>query len=94
MPKSNAYGSPVKIFEYALSAKPCIVPNTSPVTEVFEHGQDGWVVDSRLNAIVSAIESILDSPQEGRAVCPPLAQQSDLKTYVAQQRQCGLIQAQ
>ena len=64
MPKSNAYGSPVKIFEYALSAKPCIVPNTSPVTEVFEHGQDGWVVDSRLNAIVSAIESILDSPQK------------------------------
>ena len=62
MPKSNAYGSPVKIFEYALSGKPCIVPNTSPVTEVFEHEQDGWVVDSSLNAIVYAIESIIDSP--------------------------------
>ena len=64
MPKSNAYGSPVKIFEYALSAKPCIVPNTSPVTEVFVHERDGWVVDSSLNAIVSAIEAILDSPQK------------------------------
>ena len=64
MPKSNAYGSPVKIFEYALSRKPCIVPQTSPVLEVFEHGKDGWVVDSRLDAIVSAIESILDSPRE------------------------------
>ena len=64
MPKSNAYGSPVKIFEYALSRKPCIVPHTSPVLEVFEHGTDGWVVDSSLDAIVSAIESIIDSPQE------------------------------
>lgn len=62
MPKSNAYGSPVKIFEYALSGKPCIVPNTSPVTEVFKHEQDGWVVDSTSEAIVSAIESIIDLP--------------------------------
>lgn len=62
MPKSNAYGSPVKIFEYALSEKPCIVPNTCPVTEVFEHEHDGWVVDSTSDAIVSAIESIIDLP--------------------------------
>ena len=64
MPQSNAYGSPVKIFEYALARKPCIVPNTSPVTEVFEHAVDGWVVDSSLNSIVSAIESIIDSPEK------------------------------
>jgi len=64
MPKSNAYGSPVKIFEYGLSQKPCIVPNTLPVTEVFEHGRDGWVVDSTSDAIVSAIESIIDSPEK------------------------------
>ena len=64
MPKSNGYGSPVKIFEYALSAKPCIVPNTSPVREVFAHERDGWLVDSSLNAIVSAIEFILDSPDK------------------------------
>ena len=64
MPKSNAYGSPVKIFEYALSRKPCIVPHTSPVLEVFEHGKDGWVVDSNLNTLVSAITSIIDAPQK------------------------------
>jgi len=64
MPKSNAYGSPVKIFEYALSAKPCIVPNTSPVTDVFEHERDGWVIDSNLNALVSAITSIIDAPEK------------------------------
>lgn len=62
--KSHSYGSPVKIFEYALSRKPCIVPNTSPVTEVFKHDQDGWVVDSSLNAIASAIESIIDAPEK------------------------------
>lgn len=62
--KSHSYGSPVKIFEYALAQKPCIVPNTSPVTEVFVHERDGWVVDSNLNSIVSAIESIIDSPEK------------------------------
>lgn len=64
MPKSNAYGSPVKIFEYALSGKPCIVPNTLPVSEVFEHEQDGWVVDSTTDAIATAIESIIASPEK------------------------------
>lgn len=64
MPKSNAYGSPVKIFEYALSNVPCIVPNTLPVNEVFENHSDGWVVDSHATAIVSAIESIMESPAE------------------------------
>ena len=62
MPKSNSYGSPVKIFEYGLIGKPCIVPNTHPVTEVFEHERDGWVVNSALTQIISAIESNIDSP--------------------------------
>lgn len=64
LPKSHSYGSPVKIFEYALAQKPCIVPNTSPVTEVFEHAVDGWVVDSSLKSIESAIEAIINSPEK------------------------------
>lgn len=64
MPKSNTYGSPVKIFEYGLAGKPCIVPNTFPVVEVFENERDGWVVDASLIAIASAIESIIDSPEK------------------------------
>lgn len=64
MPKSNAYGSPVKIFEYGLAGKPCIVPNTFPVVEVFEHEQDGWVVDPNVNAIALAIETIIDTPEK------------------------------
>jgi glycosyltransferase involved in cell wall biosynthesis len=62
MPKSNAYGSPVKIFEYGLIGKPCIVPNVAPVNEVFKHGQDGWVIDSNAEAIITAIESVIESP--------------------------------
>ena len=55
MPKSNAYGSPVKIFEYGLIGKTCIVPNVAPVNEVFKHGQHGWVADSNPEAIVTAL---------------------------------------
>ena len=62
MPKSNAYGSPVKIFEYGLIGKPCIVPNVAPVNEVFKHGQHGWVADSNAEAIVTAIKLVIESP--------------------------------
>ena len=39
-----------------------LVPNVAPVNEVFKHGQDGWVVDSNVDAIVAAIESVIESP--------------------------------
>ena len=64
MPKSNAYGSPVKIFEYGLIGKTCIVPNVAPVNEVFKHGQHGWVADSNPEAIVTAIKSVIESPEK------------------------------
>ena len=34
LPRSHSYGSPVKLFEYGLIGKPCIVPNVAPVIEV------------------------------------------------------------
>jgi glycosyltransferase involved in cell wall biosynthesis len=64
MPKSNSYGSPVKIFEYGLVGKPCIIPNVAPVNEVFKHGEDGWVADSNAEAIVTALESVIESPEK------------------------------
>ena len=64
MPKSNSYGSPVKIFEYGLVGKPCIVPNVAPVIEVFKRGEDGWVIDPCMKDLIFAIESIFDSPSE------------------------------
>ena len=64
LPRSHSYGSPVKLFEYGLIGKPCIVPNVAPVIEVFKHGQDGWVVDPHEEAIVAAIESVIESPEK------------------------------
>jgi glycosyltransferase involved in cell wall biosynthesis len=64
LPRSNAYGSPVKIFEYGLVGKPCIIPNVAPVNEVFKHGEDGWVADSNAEAIVTALESVIESPEK------------------------------
>lgn len=60
MPKSNAYGSPVKIFEYGLMRKTCIVPNTDPVREVFQNGVHGWVIDPSIMSLTSAIKEIMD----------------------------------
>ena len=62
MPKSNSYGSPVKIFEYALSEKPCIVPSTAPVREVFKAGLHGWEVEPYEELLVEAINSITSNP--------------------------------
>lgn len=62
MPKSNAYGSPVKIFEYGLTGKTCIVPNTEPVREVFHHGVHGWVVDPSVRSLTSAITDAINNP--------------------------------
>ena len=64
LPRSHSYGSPVKLFEYGLIGKPCIVPNVAPVIEVIKHGQDGWVVDPHEEAIVAAIESVIESPEK------------------------------
>ena len=64
MPRSNAYGSPVKIFEYGLMRKPCIVPNTAPVREVFQNGVHGWVIDPSIMSLTSAIIEIMDDPSK------------------------------
>ena len=66
LPRSHSYGSPVKLFEYGLIGKPCIVPNVAPVIEVFKHGQDGWVIDSNVEAIITATESIIESPAKAK----------------------------
>ena len=63
IPKSNAYGSPVKIFEYGLMRKH-IVPNTAPVREVFQNGVHGWVIDPSIMSLTSAIIEIMDDPSK------------------------------
>jgi glycosyltransferase involved in cell wall biosynthesis len=44
MPNSNAYGSPIKIFEYGAMEKPVIAPRVGPVEEVIEDGRHGLLI--------------------------------------------------
>lgn len=43
MPDSNAYGSPLKLFEYGALSKPCIMPRYRPVLDVLVDGQTGLI---------------------------------------------------
>ena len=47
MPKSNWYGSPVKIFEYGLRNKPVIAPDVVPVRDVMT-AEDGILVSANV----------------------------------------------
>ena len=47
MPDSNAYGSPMKIFEYMALGKPVIVPNYGPLLDVIDDGVEGRVFAAR-----------------------------------------------
>lgn len=48
MPRSNWYGSPVKLFEYGVMGKIIIAPKQPPVEEVLQDQNDGVLVGSRL----------------------------------------------
>jgi glycosyltransferase involved in cell wall biosynthesis len=59
MPKSNWYGSPVKIFEYGLMKKPVIAPNVSPVRDVMTHNEDGILVEPNVQSLKEAILKLI-----------------------------------
>jgi glycosyltransferase involved in cell wall biosynthesis len=55
MPKSNWYGSPVKIFEYGAMNIPVVAPNNSPVRDVMSEYEDGYLIknyDELANALI------------------------------------------
>ena len=62
MPKSNEYGSPVKLFEYAMSRVPVIAPTAPPVLEIMENRVHGLLVEAEVKAIANAILEITDKP--------------------------------
>jgi glycosyltransferase involved in cell wall biosynthesis len=68
MAKSNWYGSPVKIFEYALLKKPVIAPDTSPVQDVMEDYRHGILVEPRVEAFRAALEYLIQNPTEAEAM--------------------------
>jgi glycosyltransferase involved in cell wall biosynthesis len=63
MPNSNAFGSPVKIFEYMAMRRAIIAPRCGPVEEVLEDGKTALIVtpgDS--GQLIDAIERLAQEP--------------------------------
>ncbi|AWL11661.1 Alpha-D-kanosaminyltransferase [Saliniradius amylolyticus] len=43
LPDSNDYGSPMKLFEFMAMGKAMVAPDYSPIEEVVEDGETGWL---------------------------------------------------
>lgn len=63
MPKSNWYGSPVKIFEYALLNKPVIAPDVLPVRDVMSE-KEGILVKPDIGAFSKALVDLIGHPEK------------------------------
>ncbi len=63
MPGSNWYGSPIKIFEYAVLGKAIVAPNNSPLRDVMVNGEDGLLVETNTDILAAALIKLIDSPQ-------------------------------
>jgi len=62
MPRSNTYGSPIKLFEYALAKRPVIAPKNGPVSEVMEDGVHGLLIEPEVSQLAAAILMLLSDP--------------------------------
>lgn len=68
MPRSNWFGSPVKIFEYGALGKPVIAPDTGPVKDVIKDGYTGKVIEMNKKAFIGALSTILSESDHGEAM--------------------------
>jgi len=69
LPDSNAFGSPIVLFEFMAMAKPVIGPDLPPIRDVVVDGETGWIVDRNdPAALFRATARILNDAQLGRRV--------------------------
>jgi glycosyltransferase involved in cell wall biosynthesis len=64
MARSNWYGSPVKIFEYAALNKVVVAPDTIPVHDVMVNNVDGIILKNDKEDLERALTFILDHPED------------------------------
>jgi glycosyltransferase involved in cell wall biosynthesis len=64
MPRSNWYGSPVKIFEYGALEKCIVGPLVIPVLDVMQQGVDGLLIEDQEGKLIEALEYLLTHPLE------------------------------
>lgn len=59
MPRSNWYGSPMKIFEYGILSKAVVAPDNGPVKDAMVHGDDGILIQPGKEALAEALRLLL-----------------------------------
>ena len=59
IPQSNAFRSPIKMFEYMAASKPVVAPGTEPILDVLEHGRTGLIFDASGRGLGEAITAAL-----------------------------------
>ncbi len=90
MAKSNWYGSPIKIFEYAAIGKPVIAPNTLPLQDVMVNNENGIVAEMNAESIANAIQYLLENKDEANKMAETFKQQV-LDKYTWQQAAKNII---
>jgi glycosyltransferase involved in cell wall biosynthesis len=57
LPASNAFGSPIALFEMMAAGRAVVAPDLAPIRDVVEHGVTGWIVP---HADPDALRAALD----------------------------------
>lgn len=63
MPKSNWYGSPIKIFEYAALKKPIIAPNNVPLNDVIEHKVHAFLSKEDVESLYHSVKQFIENTE-------------------------------
>lgn len=61
MPRSNWYGSPVKIFEYGMHGKPIVAPDNAPLRDIMENNKHGLLISSGAPGLTPALMKLVES---------------------------------
>jgi glycosyltransferase involved in cell wall biosynthesis len=63
LPDSNAFGSPIALFEFMAMGKPCVVPDIGPMRDVVEDGATGIVFPhGDQDALGKALLGLIEDP--------------------------------
>lgn len=65
LPATKWYCSPVKMFEYAVMAKPIIAERIAPVIELIDHEKDGLLIGDE-QELTNAMIYLLNHPEEAK----------------------------
>ena len=62
MPHSNAYGSPMKVFEYMAMEKPVIAPRLGPLEDVLRNDENGLLFEPlNIDALSSCMLNLIEN---------------------------------